>query len=554
MAASCAGANVKKVNRFYDDPVPGGGALYDSNYDSYIAFVYPSGMEYSDIPPGSSIFNAIDMNHLAIMRTMDIYSESGNDGDHNAPIEAVRYCGVKANYTPIYEAKYGNSLDISSNPFFDSLGSAALATKLRNIAKLYVIFPFMPGTIKTNSCFAFECGDFVEQRFYVNGIYDHGRYHILTSINISSMSTMSIKSPGKYERDTSETGSNTQSQTTRAMQAGQISKLNDQVAALEKYINVGNNSLGIGEPAATSNIPANGRADFGMDVYLNNRAYLGGNQLKYTTHQYLRSTSQLSSAGWYRFAKWDIQSNSNVRGGAGILVDVTIATQYQANSNCIHKISLLGAYDKIAFVDETSVSVADRITKIRYIRNSANEGAIDVYYNLSTANYARADIAAHFANAFYICDFLPVNPVVEGETVVTEYTFSANYNADDAIFYKAGDTATFSYVVMPAGIYNSSKQVTMTLNLPKRLDKVLASRMTITEFKAILTGVNGTVGNTSLSYDWLADTNLTLGSTSPWKVSSQALGITFNATTAWSNAVNRSPASVYASSVKISFA
>ena len=135
--------------------------------------------------------------------------------------------------------------------------------------------------------------------------------------------------------------------------------------------------------------------------------------------------------------------------------------------------------------------------------------------------------------------------------IQAEYTFSANYNDMDAIMYKAGDTTTLSYIMCTGGIYNSAKQI--SLNVPVAKSMIRISTITLTEMKAIITGVNGTVNGSSLTYDWLADSNFALNSTSPWKASNNMIGMTFNLTNALTNAVNGTPVTIYASSIKFTF-
>lgn len=324
-------------------------------------------------------------------------------------------------------------------------------------------------------------------------------------------------------------------------------------------------SIGVGRAAVSTGTPSNGRADFGMDVHFNgdvyeSRAYKIKDLMYYPTNRV-----SISSAGWYRVFKWATSDNIS-RAAQGFFADITVATSLSNTANVVHRISLFGTYapassdvtaQKIVFLDETSKSYSSTnvITKIRYTTDGSGNGYIDVYYNDTSANYVKADIVQRpfFSGSWSDMGFASVDSAPTGETVRAEYTFASNFNIDDRVMYKAGDTESFSYFIMPAGIYNNGKQVNMTLNLPKQLDKVLASGITITEFKGLLTGVNGGVGGTSLSYDWLADSNLSLGSTSPWKASSRALGITFNAAAALSNAVNGSPAIVYVSSLKLSF-
>ena len=274
--------------------------------------------------------------------------------------------------------------------------------------------------------------------------------------------------------------------------------------------------------------------------------YLEGKNMKFTTHQYLASSAQLSSAGWYRIATWAVGANSNVRGSAGICVDITIATQYQASNNCIHKISLMGVYDKIGFVDETSMANTNGITKIRYTRSTSNNGAIDVYYNLSTANYVRLDIASYFAYSFRVVDFTSVDLEPSDEDVVAEYTFKSNYNEHDDRYYASGDSETFSTYMAVGGIYNSAKRFYFTITTPKRLDNI--TTVTVSTLKARVSGVGGLIESSSSTYDWTSGYTITVTNTGKDYVT-----VRVDKSTVLSGATADTPVIVYLGTLTLSF-
>lgn len=219
-----------------------------------------------------------------------------------------------------------------------------------------------------------------------------------------------------------------------------------QINALNRVFDVGNLSLGIGTTAVTSNIPVNGRVDSNMDFHFNNRVYLGDNQLKYITHQALVSSAQLSSAGWYRIASWNIGASTTASGATGILVNVAVATQYQGSNNSLHKISLIGVYNKISFIDETSTSNTNGITKIRYMTSTSGNGAIDVYYSLNTANLVRVDLEPYFARGFVAEDFTAVLPSPSDENEAASYTFSDSAQSGIIVTTESVTTSSGGYV------------------------------------------------------------------------------------------------------------
>lgn len=137
-----------------------------------------------------------------------------------------------------------------------------------------------------------------------------------------------------------------------------------------------------------------------------------------------RCSATLSSAGWYR-----VMQTKDV---SGTIIDFRIGRPYDANPAEAHKISfhIVGG-GKSAFLDETSDTNTLCVDKIR-----ATYGGgfmyFDVHYNTSSAN----EVLVYFdvygkgqANGTSIAMGLAsVADAPAGETVLTTYTFRANYN------------------------------------------------------------------------------------------------------------------------------
>lgn len=135
-------------------------------------------------------------------------------------------------------------------------------------------------------------------------------------------------------------------------------------------------------------------------------------------------SATLSSAGWYR-----VMQTKDV---SGTIIDFRIGRPYDANPAEAHKISfhIVGG-GKSAFLDETSDTNTLCVDKIR-----ATYGGgfmyFDVHYNTSSAN----EVLVYFdvygkgqANGTSIAMGLAsVADAPAGETVLTTYTFRANYN------------------------------------------------------------------------------------------------------------------------------
>ena len=262
---------------------------------------------------------------------------------------------------------------------------------------------------------------------------------MVTSVTMNDMGTMTLTCAGEIDPQQNYI-------TGGGKVTSNVAKNTAQLNSLSRVFDVGENSLGVGRTAATSNIPANGRADVDMDVYLNGAVRFGNNNLKYITHQALTSSAQLSSAGWYRIATWAIGASTTAGGATGILVNVAVATQYQGSNNTLHKISLIGVYNKASFIDETSVSNTNGITKIRYMVSTSGNGAIDVYYELNTANLVRVDLEPYFARGFVAEDFTAVLASPADENELANYTFSDNAQSGIIVTTESVTTSNGGYV------------------------------------------------------------------------------------------------------------
>lgn len=137
-----------------------------------------------------------------------------------------------------------------------------------------------------------------------------------------------------------------------------------------------------------------------------------------------RCEASLSSAGWYRVCKI-----TNIGGGDySFAIDLNICRQFYYANNEQHSVRLVGISDNFSFVNEDSKSNTQIIKRIRYTRDSNNNGYVDIYYDFSNANIVYCEFAAHgFYPSLYTIESLQaVADAPSGETVLTTYEFSAN--------------------------------------------------------------------------------------------------------------------------------
>jgi len=146
-----------------------------------------------------------------------------------------------------------------------------------------------------------------------------------------------------------------------------------------------------------------------------------------------RCYATLSSAGWYRVLVYNASDAGALTGGQGIAIDLHIQRATSAENHSITMRGVSGA--NISFVNESSKSRDNLITKIRYTYNSTSlKGYVDLYYNGSSARIVGVDFSVHGSlrinQSQVIAESLQsVADAPSGETVLTTYDFAANVSA-----------------------------------------------------------------------------------------------------------------------------
>ena len=419
MCASCAGANIVHVNNYRTNS-----DATEYAYDCHVALLYPGRFKASDVYSptpntksiGKSVYNAT---------LLQVYKSSmfkATDPGENAEIGYVAYGDVVKSISLQPGVEY-TRLNIPQNLFMDLLTTAQLDAALGRILSAYDSFYYLPIDVQMTACPTIEIMDAVafEDRqsdpdFQVFDVC------IITSISFNSLSSEKLTSP-QNKLALNNSANTAFANVTKA-------SLNASLNNIMKYIKVGNNALGIGTDAPTTGIPANGRADFGMDAHFNNQMYLGNDNLSILTPRYSESSQQISAAGWYRICKISFASASQSNGADGIYIDVIVASSYNHTNNNIHKVSLIGSYLYISFVNETSRNYStDTITKVRYTTDGNGNGYIDLYYSVNVGNRVNATVQMNSLKGITGFESLGISPVASspsGEAVQAEYTFIAN--------------------------------------------------------------------------------------------------------------------------------
>lgn len=147
-----------------------------------------------------------------------------------------------------------------------------------------------------------------------------------------------------------------------------------------------------------------------------------------------RANATLSSPGWYRVLSFNTSDGAIARGYDGQCIDFTITRQSAGVYGEIHKISYMAYLDSWSFVNEVSKSGVLAIDKIRYTRDSSQKGCVDIHFNLSLAMDVQVDYDVHTQQTdkglYKSENFIAVAASPSGETVLTEYAFSANGTGD----------------------------------------------------------------------------------------------------------------------------
>lgn len=212
-----------------------------------------------------------------------------------------------------------------------------------------------------------------------------------------------------------------------------------------------------------------------------------------------RREATLSSAGWYRVCK----IASIGKGDYSFALDLNICRQFYYANNEQHSIRLVGTSDNFSFVNEDSKSNTQIIKRVRYTKDSNNNGYVDIYYDFSNANIVYCEFAAHgfFPNVYTIESLQSVGDAPSGETVLTEYTFSANtYYHDDSttngvrhIVYRRGDIVTVTIESSGNGVNCPAGQYTTVYTLPSELSPS-ASVYTVVDAYGANNIISATIG------------------------------------------------------------
>lgn len=176
-----------------------------------------------------------------------------------------------------------------------------------------------------------------------------------------------------------------------------------------------------------------------------------------------RCYAALSSAGWYRV----LTVTGHGRAARSWMADLCITREYRNENNEVHSIKLMGVFDSFSFADEHSKTNTLGVDKIRYT-NNGNTGYVDIHYSLSNENIVAVDFNIHVRqdtqSSFAANSLESVAASPSGETVLAEYTFTADTNAVG--FPTLGDYGTAfesgGYVRIINGIVYLRLNVTVT--------------------------------------------------------------------------------------------
>jgi hypothetical protein len=142
-----------------------------------------------------------------------------------------------------------------------------------------------------------------------------------------------------------------------------------------------------------------------------------------------RCYATLSSPGWYRVLTVTDQG----RAERSWMAELCITRSFSYADNEVHSVKLMAVFNSFAFTGENSKTNTLGVDKIRYTRNGST-GYVDIHYSLSNGNVVAVDFNIHVrqdTQANFTAESLQsVADAPSGETVLTEYTFSANGTGD----------------------------------------------------------------------------------------------------------------------------
>lgn len=237
-----------------------------------------------------------------------------------------------------------------------------------------------------------------------------------------------------------------------------------------------------------------------------------------------RCYATLSSEGWYRVCSISFNSYDEAIGALGGILRFAITDTYASYPNDAHTIDLLLAHNKVTFLNEASAAGYLEIDKIRYTFTEASPyyGYVDIHF-LGRGGTTYVGISFDYTvvgldrqERAVAQNLQSVAASPSGETVLTEYTFSANtYYHDDSvtsgvrhIVDRRGDFVTVTIESAGAGINCPAGQYTTVYTLPSDLAPSGSVYTVVDSYGGnnIIGGIIGTSGTIQL-YPVLSSTS-----------------------------------------------
>lgn len=218
-----------------------------------------------------------------------------------------------------------------------------------------------------------------------------------------------------------------------------------------------------------------------------------------------RCYRQLSSPGWYRVMNVNAGSANPSKFSIATIVDIKIGTEYLANNNGTHEISLQGVFNNPAFVGEESRSNYMLVDKVRYTYDSSGNGHIDIHYIGTSGNPVWCTFTVHTPHTYqhwFVADTLTdvaVSP--SNETVLKEYSFAENTRTQLPITHISNSYAN-SDAIARLSCWRRGETIVCSFNLGLstamptgtdfvRIGSIALPRNLVTDFYATIPAQNG---------------------------------------------------------------
>lgn len=139
-----------------------------------------------------------------------------------------------------------------------------------------------------------------------------------------------------------------------------------------------------------------------------------------------------------------------------------------------------------------------------------------------------------------------VNKVTDDDLNEIKSVINANNNTlNDSLFYKPGDVIEIGNAGVP-GLYvangyitSSTKSVFVTIAVPKRLDNISTSNVSVNNLNVELRGISGYLNSASGYIEYVGKSGYTI---TAWKSSNNTITIRLQKSSAFTNVTNNTPA------------